>query len=314
MARGSAATTRSTSMARADENWPAGAAPDRGRGASHGVTATTTTSTTSATMSAGEQVTTSAHDFTVAGGRGFATTTPRRRLPHEGSWTRAAADRRRPVSSSSPAACACTTCAPARDRPVVYVHGAKGSVYDFTLSVGTRLAERYAAVAMDRPGSGSAARPAKGENSPQAQAAVLRAAAAELGLERPILLGHSLGAAVALAWALDAPDDVAAVVTLCGYVLPLGGPPPWVVALLRSPHRAPRRGRPRPLPPRAPAGRERRAAGLLPRRPAARVRARRAATGAGARQPHRRRRGPQVGRGGPGGPRAPVPGPRACRW
>jgi pimeloyl-ACP methyl ester carboxylesterase len=120
-------------------------------------------------------------------------------------------------------------------RPVIYVHGAKGSVYDFTLSVGTRLSESYAAVAMDRPGSGFTARAAKGENSPQAQAAVLRAAAAELGLERPILVGHSLGAAVALAWALDAPAGVAAVVTLCGYVLPLGGPPPWVVALLRSP-------------------------------------------------------------------------------
>jgi pimeloyl-ACP methyl ester carboxylesterase len=120
-------------------------------------------------------------------------------------------------------------------RPVIYVHGAKGSVYDFTLSVGARLAERYAVLAMDRPGSGFTARPAKGENSPQAQAAVLRVAAAELGLESPILLGHSFGAAVALAWALDAPDDVAAVVTLGGYVLPLGGPPRWVVALLRSP-------------------------------------------------------------------------------
>jgi pimeloyl-ACP methyl ester carboxylesterase len=120
-------------------------------------------------------------------------------------------------------------------RPVIYVHGAKGSVYDFTLSVGERLAGRYTAVAMDRPGSGFSGRPAKGENTPQAQAAVLRAAAGKLGLRRPVLVGHSLGAAVALAWALDAPDDVSAVVTLGGYVLPLGGPPPWVVTLLRHP-------------------------------------------------------------------------------
>jgi pimeloyl-ACP methyl ester carboxylesterase len=119
--------------------------------------------------------------------------------------------------------------------PLVYVHGAKGSVYDFTLSVGDRLARRYTAVAMDRPGSGFSSRPAGGDTTPQGQAAVLRAAAAQLGLERPILLGHSLGAAVALAWALDAPEEVAAVVTLGGYVLPLGGPPPWVVALLRHP-------------------------------------------------------------------------------
>ena len=119
--------------------------------------------------------------------------------------------------------------------PLIYVHGAKGSVYDFTLSVGERLAERYTAVAMDRPGSGFSDRPAKGRNTPQAQAAVLRAAAAGLGLRRPILIGHSLGAAVTLAWALAAPAEVAAVVTLGGYVLPLGGGPQWVATLLRHP-------------------------------------------------------------------------------
>jgi pimeloyl-ACP methyl ester carboxylesterase len=117
---------------------------------------------------------------------------------------------------------------------VVYVHGAKGSALDFTLSVGPRLAERYETVAMDRPGSGYSGRPGSGGNGPEAQAGVLRAAAARLGLERPLLVGHSLGAAVALAWALDAPDDVAAVVTLGAYALPLGGPPPWVVGLMRS--------------------------------------------------------------------------------
>lgn len=119
-------------------------------------------------------------------------------------------------------------------RPVIYIHGAKGSVYDLLLSVGDRLAERYTAVAFDRPGAGFSARATRDGGSPPAQAAVLRAAAAELGLRRPILLGHSFGAAVALAWALDAPTDVAAVVTLGGYMLPLGGPPPWVVALMRS--------------------------------------------------------------------------------
>jgi pimeloyl-ACP methyl ester carboxylesterase len=119
--------------------------------------------------------------------------------------------------------------------PVVYVHGAKGSVYDLLLSMGDRLASQYTAVAFDRPGSGFSGRSPRDDGSPQSQAAVLRAAAAELGLERPLLVGHSFGAAVALAWALDAPGDVTAVVTLCGYVLPLGGPPPWVVALMRSP-------------------------------------------------------------------------------
>ena len=119
--------------------------------------------------------------------------------------------------------------------PLVYVHGAKGSTYDFTLSVGPLLAERYETVAIDRPGSGFSARPVNGENRPEAQAAALRAAAAQLGLVRPLLVGHSLGAAVALAWALDAPSEVAAVVTLGAYALPLGGPPPWVMRLMRYP-------------------------------------------------------------------------------
>jgi pimeloyl-ACP methyl ester carboxylesterase len=119
-------------------------------------------------------------------------------------------------------------------RPVVYIHGAKSSALDFLLSIADRVAERYTAVAFDRPGAGFSGRAPHADGSPQAQAAVLRAAAGELGLRRPILVGHSLGAAVALAWALDAPDEVGAVVTLGGYVLPLGGPPPWVVGLLRS--------------------------------------------------------------------------------
>ena len=121
-----------------------------------------------------------------------------------------------------------------RGRPVIYIHGAKSSVFDFLLSLADRVAARYTAVAFDRPGAGFSGRAAQDGGSPQAQAAVLRAAAAELGLLRPILVGHSLGAAVALAWALDAPGEVAAVVTLGGYVLPLGGPPPWVVAAARS--------------------------------------------------------------------------------
>jgi pimeloyl-ACP methyl ester carboxylesterase len=120
---------------------------------------------------------------------------------------------------------------------VVYVHGAKGSVYDVLLSLGDRLAQEYTLVAFDRPGSGFSGRGGPGGGAPQAQAAVLHAAATELGLERPVLVGHSLGAAVCLAWALQAPEDVAAVVTLGGYVVPLGsggGPPPWAEAMMRS--------------------------------------------------------------------------------
>jgi pimeloyl-ACP methyl ester carboxylesterase len=107
-------------------------------------------------------------------------------------------------------------------------------VQDFLLSIGDAVAARYTAVAFDRPGAGFSGRPERDGGSPQAQAAILRAAAAALGLRRPILVGHSFGAAVALAWALEAPAEVGAVVTIGGHVLPVGGPPPWVHSIARS--------------------------------------------------------------------------------
>ena len=43
-----------------------------------------------------------------------------------------------------------------------------------------------------------------------------------MGVEKPIVVGHSWGAAVALAWALDAPDDVSGVVSVSGATMPWG--------------------------------------------------------------------------------------------
>ena len=44
-----------------------------------------------------------------------------------------------------------------------------------------------------------------------------------MGAEKPILVGHSWGASVALAWALDAPDEVSGVVAASGAMMPWGG-------------------------------------------------------------------------------------------
>ena len=41
-----------------------------------------------------------------------------------------------------------------------------------------------------------------------------------MGIKRPIIVGHSLGAAVAMAWALQDRDNVAGVVTVSGTVMP----------------------------------------------------------------------------------------------
>lgn len=114
---------------------------------------------------------------------------------------------------------------------LVLIHGANGSVRDWTFSMVDRLAENYRVIALDRPGLGwseSAADTlfaAKAE-SPADQAAVLAQAARALGAERPIVLGHSFGGAVALAWGLE--HDPAALVLVAGVALPWPGGLGWV--------------------------------------------------------------------------------------
>lgn len=96
---------------------------------------------------------------------------------------------------------------------LVLIHGSSGSVRDFTFGLTAQLARRYRVISIDRPGLGWSA-PAPGGESLATQARLLRATAAQLGAERPIVLGQSYGGSVALAWALQAPQDIAALVLL----------------------------------------------------------------------------------------------------
>ena len=105
--------------------------------------------------------------------------------------------------------------------PVVLLHGNALSLVDFQASgLFDRLAVDHRVIAFDRPGFGHSTRPRDRLWTPSAQADLLYAALALLGVERPAIVGHSLGAAVALAWALDRPDDVRSLVLLAGYYYP----------------------------------------------------------------------------------------------
>ena len=105
--------------------------------------------------------------------------------------------------------------------PVVLIHGANVNLRDWTYAASDALSRTNRVIAMDRPGFGYSARGA-GIWTPARQAGQLRAAAAKMGAERPIVVGHSWGAMVALAWALDAPDEVAGVVSVSGATMPWG--------------------------------------------------------------------------------------------
>ena len=119
---------------------------------------------------------------------------------------------------------------------LVLLHGAGGNLRDFTFDLMGRLTERYTVTAFDRPGLGYSGRvPGVAEgifaaagDPPMDQAALLRNAAAEIGITDPIVAGHSFGGIVSLAWALhglsgDHPADAAAVVSLAGVAMPWPG-------------------------------------------------------------------------------------------
>jgi pimeloyl-ACP methyl ester carboxylesterase len=107
-------------------------------------------------------------------------------------------------------------------RPVVFLHGNGMMVEDMLISgVLPAAAKRsYRAIAIDRPGFGHSERPRGTSWTAAAQAELLPCVFAELGIERPIVVGHSLGTMVALALALNHPDQVSGLVLASGYYYP----------------------------------------------------------------------------------------------
>ena len=108
-------------------------------------------------------------------------------------------------------------------QPVVLIHGASGNLRDMEFTLAPLVARRRRAISIDRPGFGYTDRPAERGSDPAVQARILRNAVQAMGVERPIILGHSWAGALVLAWALQFPDELAGVVVLSGATMPWGG-------------------------------------------------------------------------------------------
>ena len=105
--------------------------------------------------------------------------------------------------------------------PVVLLHGNAVTAEDWIASgVFSRIAAWRRVIAFDRPGYGYSERPRDRLWTAEAQAAVLAEAFGELGIERPVVVGHSWGALVAVALGLDHPNAVSGLVLVSGYHFP----------------------------------------------------------------------------------------------
>ncbi len=120
----------------------------------------------------------------------------------------------------------------AQGTPVVLLGGfiVPSSVWE---GVARRLARRHRVFAIDLPPFGYTER--KGPYTLESWVRLVHDFDRRLGLHRPLLVGHSLGAAVVVADALRYPDDSHGIVLLDGDALSAGGAPSWVGKVLVGP-------------------------------------------------------------------------------
>jgi pimeloyl-ACP methyl ester carboxylesterase len=120
----------------------------------------------------------------------------------------------------------------AQGTPVVLLGGfiVPSSVWE---RVARRLARRHRVFAIDLPPFGYTER--KGPYTLESWVHLVHDFDRRLGLHRPLLVGHSLGAAVVVADALRYPGDSRGIVLLDGDALSAGGAPSWVSKVLVGP-------------------------------------------------------------------------------
>ena len=104
---------------------------------------------------------------------------------------------------------------------VILLHGNGMMARDFELSgLIDLLARHHRVIAFDRPGFGYSERPRNRIWTAEAQAILLWRALSEIAVHRPVIVGHSWGALVAVALALRYPAETAGLGLLFGLLLP----------------------------------------------------------------------------------------------
>jgi pimeloyl-ACP methyl ester carboxylesterase len=92
--------------------------------------------------------------------------------------------------------------------PIVMIHGLGGQLRNFGRAMVDDLARDYRVIRVDRPGSGYSPRAAGTSARLRVQAETIAEFIRILKLDRPLVVGHSLGGALALSLALNHPDVV----------------------------------------------------------------------------------------------------------
>ncbi|MER9137140.1 alpha/beta fold hydrolase [Mesorhizobium sp. M0830] len=108
-------------------------------------------------------------------------------------------------------------------RPIVFVHGLGAQLHHFRHTLFGRFGSGYRLIALDRPGSGYSERASGATGRLPEQAEIVRRFIEALGLERPLVVGHSLGGAVALTLAVEHPEAISGIALLAPLTHPEAG-------------------------------------------------------------------------------------------
>jgi pimeloyl-ACP methyl ester carboxylesterase len=95
---------------------------------------------------------------------------------------------------------------------LVFVHGLGSYLKFWWFQLDAFAAEGWHVVALDLPGFGKSDKPASFPYTMEAMADAARELVMALGVQRPIVVGHSMGGQTALSWAIRYPAEVRALV------------------------------------------------------------------------------------------------------
>lgn len=119
---------------------------------------------------------------------------------------------------------------------VLFLHGLAGFLQDFTENgILDALSQDREVLVLDRPGYGHSTLPKPELSDPRAQADWLARLIEATGHEDAVVVGHSLGGALALSLAVRHPERVRGLVLLAPYAYPNTEPDDWIHKLPRLP-------------------------------------------------------------------------------
>lgn len=100
-------------------------------------------------------------------------------------------------------------------KPIIMLHGLAGNLRNFTYALVGKLDKEYRVIAIDRAGCGWSKRLKSDSATLQEQARIISEFIDKEQIEKPLIVGHSLGGAIALALALEYKNKISGLALIC---------------------------------------------------------------------------------------------------